>query len=295
MESIEQIMRQAQEALKKQKENGLTESPSKEQEINREDYEILNATSNCRYGKCDGSGIIRLREKKTGVLYDAFCDCHKDEMKNNRLKFADIPTEFTGLTVNSFEVSCYEKESNTQLAKKAKQMVANYIRSFEEFERNGKGIYFYSKTRGSGKTRLAVSLGNVLLNTIGRQVKFITSIDLLQEIKNTYNKETEYTESQIIESVTDVDVLIIDDIGVENKSPWVNEILFGIFDNRMKHRKITIFTSNCEIEKLEHDERLKSRIFKMCIPVKMPEEDVRKAIARKENEELQIRLMEGNQ
>lgn len=254
----------------------------------------MNATSDCRYGKCDGSGIIHLREKKTGVLYDAFCDCHKDEMKNNRLKFADIPTEFTGLTINSFEVSCYEKELNTQLAKKAKQMVANYIRNFEEFERNGKGIYFYSKTRGSGKTRLAVSLGNVLLNTLGQQVKFITSIDLLQEIKNTYNKETEYTESQIVESVTDVDVLIIDDIGVENKTPWVNEMLFGIFDNRMKHRKITIFTSNCEIENLNHDERLKSRIFKMCIPVKMPEEDVRKAIARKENEELQIRLMEGN-
>ncbi|WP_304508946.1 ATP-binding protein [Anaerotignum sp.] len=253
----------------------------------------MNATSDCPYGQCDGTGIIHLVEKKTGILYDAFCQCHKDAMQKNRLKFADIPTEFTGLTVNSFEVNCYENESNTQLARKAKQMTANYIRSFEEFERDGKGIYFYSKTRGSGKTRLAVSLGNVLLNTIGRQVKFITSIDLLQEIKNTYNKDTEYTESQVIESVTDVDVLIIDDIGVENKTPWVNEILFGIFDNRMKHSKITIFTSNCEIENLEHDERLKSRIFKMCIPIKMPEEDVRKAIARKENEELQIRLMEG--
>lgn len=226
-------------------------------------------------------------------MYDAFCKCHKDAMQKNRLKFADIPTEFTGLTVNSFEVNCYERDSNSQIARKAKQMVANYIRNFAEFEQIGKGLYFYSETRGSGKTRIAVSLGNVLLNTIGRQVKFITSIDLLQEIKNTYNKETEYTESQIINAITSVDVLIIDDIGVENKTSWVNEILFGIFDNRMKHKKITIFTSNCEIENLDHDERLKSRIFKMCIPVKMPDEDVRKSIAKTENEELQFKLMEG--
>lgn len=226
-------------------------------------------------------------------MYDAFCKCHKDAMQKNRLKFADIPTEFTGLTINSFDVNCYESDANSLLARKAKQMVANYILNFDDFEQKGKGIYFYSETRGSGKTRIAVSLGNVLLNTIGRQVKFMTSIDLLQEIKNTYNKEAEYTESQIINAITNVDVLIIDDIGVENRTSWVNEMLFGIFDNRMKYKKITIFTSNCEIENLDHDERLKSRIFKMCIPVKMPDEDVRKAIARKENEELQIRLMEG--
>lgn len=293
MESIEQIMRRAQQELKKQKENDLTESPSKECEINREDYRILNASSDCPYGQCDGTGVIHLVEKKTGNMYDAFCKCHKDLMQKRRLKFADIPTEFTGLTVNSFEVNCYEQEENSLLAKKAKQMVANYIRHFEEFEHLGKGLYFYSKTRGSGKTRLAVSLGNVMLNTIGRQVKFITSIDLLQEIKNTYNKETEYTESQIIEAITNVDILIIDDIGVENKTSWVNEILFGIFDNRMKHKKNTIFTSNCEIEDLEHDERIKSRLLKMCIPIKMPEEDVRKSIAKTENEELQFKLMEG--
>ncbi len=214
-------------------------------------------------------------------------------MQSNRLKFANIPTEFNGLTINSFEVNCYQEDFNRQIAKKAKQMVANYIHGFDEFAQTGKGLYFYSEKRGSGKTRLAVSLGNVLLNKIRRQVKFITSIDLLKEIKNTYNEESEYTESQILETITNVDVLIIDDIGVEKKSPWVNEILFGIFDNRMKYRKITIFTSNCEIENLEHDERLKSRILKMCIPVKMPEEDVRKNIAKSENEELQMRLMEG--
>ena len=125
------------------------------------------------------------------------------------------------------------------------------------------------------------------------QVKFITTLDLLKEIRNTYNKNTQYTESQLIESINSVQVLIVDDIGVEQPTNWVNEMLFSIFDTRMKYNKITIFTSNCSIENLQHDERLKSRIFKMAIPVKMPEEDVRKGQSKRDNEELQNILLRG--
>ena len=252
---------------------------------------MLNASSDCPYGKCDGSGMVQLINDDTKEIYCKVCKCAEDKNQKNRLKFANIPSEFEKLTVNSFDTRCYSSATSNDVAAKAKTMVANYIREYAEFEELGKGLYFYSETRGSGKTRLAVSLGNVLLNSIKRQVRFITSTDLLKEIKNTYNKDTEYTESQIIEAINRVDVLIIDDIGVERPSVWVNEILFGIFDNRMKYKKITIFTSNCRIEELNHDERLKSRLAKMCIPVKMPDEDIRKVFAKSENERLQERLL----
>lgn len=252
---------------------------------------ILNASSDCPYGKCDGRGMVQLINDDTKEIYCKVCQCAEDRNQKDRLKFANIPSEFEKLTVNSFDTRCYSTAISNDVATKAKTMVANYIREYAEFEELGKGLYFYSKTRGSGKTRLAVSLGNVLLNSIKRQVRFITSTDLLKEIRNTYNKETEYTESQIIEAVNQVDVLIIDDIGVERPNPWVNEIMFGIFDNRMKYKKITIFTSNCQIEELNHDERIKSRLAKMCIPVKMPDEDMRKNFAQSENERLQERLL----
>lgn len=235
--------------------------------------------------------MVQLMDEKTKEMFFKICQCAEDRNQKDRLKFADIPSEFEKLTVNSFDTKCYSNSANNDLAARAKTMVANYIKNFGEFEELGKGLYFYSEVRGSGKTRLAVSLGNVLLNTVRRQVKFITSMDLLKEIKSTYNKETEYTESQILEGINQVHVLIIDDIGVEKPTAWVNEILFSIFDNRMKHKKITIFTSNCKIEELNHDERLKSRLAKMCIPVKMPDEDIRKAFAKTENEILQDKLL----
>ena len=256
-------------------------------------WKILNATSDCSYKKCDGSGQIQMLNETTGEFKVQYCKCREEKIYNDRLKCANVPEEFGALTVNSFNTNLYKKEESKNIASNAKTMIVNYVKSFGKFQDLGKGIYFYSATKGSGKTRLAVSLGNVLLRNLKQQVKFITSSDLLKEIKNTYNKDSKYTESQLVDSINKVNILIIDDIGVERPTNWVNEMLFSILDNRMKYNKVTIFTSNCSVEKLEHDERLKSRLTKMCIPIKMPEEDMRKSLAYKENESLQDMLL-GN-
>lgn len=254
-------------------------------------YKILNASSNCPYNKCDGSGISLVVNETTKETKGIYCKCREEKIFNNRLQFANIPNEFTSLTINSFDTELYKSQESKNIAAAAKKMTANYIREFEKFQEIGKGLYYYSDTKGSGKTRLAVSLGNVLLKIYKKQVKFITCSDLLKEIKNTYNQDTKYTESQLIESINNVDVLIVDDIGVEKLTSWVNEMLFSIFDNRMKYKKITIFTSNCIIEDLEHDQRIKSRLTKMCVPIKMPEEDIRMCLSKEENRELQDLLL----
>lgn len=266
----------------------------KEQLKNTEEHwEILNATTDCPYGECDGSGMTWLKNNKTFETKARYCKCREEKIQNQRLSFANIPKEFSELTINSFDVNIYSKNINKELACSAKKITANYVKNFETFEAKGKGLYYFSETKGSGKTRLAVSLGNALLSVKHKQVKFITTLDLLIEIKNTYNKGSEFTESQLIESITGVNILIIDDIGVEQPKAWVNEILFNIFDTRMKYNKVTIFTSNCALEQLNHDDRLKSRIFKMAIPIKMPEEDIRKIQSKEENRMLQDLLLNG--
>ncbi|MEY8763401.1 MULTISPECIES: ATP-binding protein [Clostridium] len=287
-------MKQIIQDLKREQPKMRENDSSKEQKkLPGDIWKILNATSDCPYHMCDGSGIIFMQNRETLETKAKYCKCKEQLIYSQRLQFANIPSEFSSLTVNSFDTQIYKTQADRETAKTAKIMTANYIKSFEKFREKAKGLYYYSSTRGSGKTRLAVSLGNALLKVRHMQVKFITTLDLLKEIRNTYNKNTQYTESQLIESINSVQVLIVDDIGVEQPTNWVNEMLFSIFDTRMKYNKITIFTSNCSIENLQHDERLKSRIFKMAIPVKMPEEDVRKGQSKRDNEELQNILLRG--
>lgn len=88
-------------------------------------------------------------------------------------------------------------------------------------------------------------------------------------------------------------MLVIDDIGVERPSAWVNEKFYEIINGRMVEMRITFFTSNCEIENLLLDERIKNRIIKMALPVPFPEESVRTLLARAEKSELYKVLLSG--
>ena len=203
-------------------------------------------------------------------------------IQNNMLKFAMIPTEFEGMTVNSFDTSFYEGHEREK-AITAKKIIASYIQNFEKMQELGKGLYLYSRQRGSGKTRLAVSTGNAIIKAYKQRVRFITTLDLLGSIKETYNDESKYTEQKLVGEYCEIPVLILDDVGVENTKPWVSEIFFKILDTRMTYRKITIVTSNLSIDNLKHDERIKSRLEKTSIVVQMPEQDIRRKIGQQEN------------
>lgn len=243
--------------------------------------------SKCPYNKCDGNGLI-LIDGENGTI----CQCQYDKSLESKLMFANIPEEFKDLTVNSFDVGMYSKEDSIQKAIIAKKAAVNFIKNYEEFKEQGKGIYYYSDIKGSGKTRLATSIGNALIKTRKIGVKYITTFDLLSEIKNTFNKNSEISESELIKAIKEIEVLILDDVGVEDPTPWVKTIFYGILNGRMISKKVTIFTSNSTIDELKHDDRVKSRIEKMAIPIHFPEESVRTKIAKTENEELQKLLLE---
>ena len=251
---------------------------------------MKNTTSKCNI--CDGSGWIF----DAGSNSARKCQCYEEIVQANRLKFAMIPEEFQNLTVASFDTSLYSYE-NREIAVLAKKTVAGYIKQFEKMQEMGKGLFLHSATRGSGKTRLIVSCGNALIKTYRQRVRFITTLDLLGKIRETYNRKKNddeaYTEQQLLNEFCEIPVLILDDIGTEKDSPFVTEIFFKILDTRMTHRKVTLITSNLTIEELKHDERIKSRLRKMCIRVQMPEEDIRKQLGAQENDDLINMLLGG--
>lgn len=246
-------------------------------------------TSKCPYGTCDGSGIIMISDKYETAK---FCRCYYDSIIDKKLEFANIPENFQNLTINSFDVNIYKDNRDKEKAILARRMAANYVKNYETFKEQGKGLYLYSETKGSGKTRMAISVGNALVKTKALSVRYSTTIDLLNEIKKTFSKDSDITESKLIDSIKKIDVLILDDIGVENSTPWVKTIFYSVLDGRMDNNKVTIFTSNLSVEELNYDDRLKSRIEKMAIPIEFPNEDIRCKIARAENKGLR-KLLEG--
>lgn len=113
-------------------------------------------------------------------------------------------------------------------------------------------------TYGVGKTHLAAAVGNLRLKR-GDTVLFLTAPDLLDMLRKSYgatDRSDDYNHT--LERITQVDMLIIDDLGAENPSPWAKEKLFQMLDHRYSRRLPTVITTNVALERL--DPRLHSRM-----------------------------------
>lgn len=261
--------------------------------------EIIHPAYKCQ--KCRDSGYYETTVD--GYYYMRECECGKikRERMERKLKFANIPKEFEGQTVENFRVDCYTTPENRELAEMAKHLAQRYVDKFPEIqETTGKGLYFHSSIKGSGKTRLAVSIANDIIRRYGIPAKFATTIGILDQIKATWGERSRerdgadqaQTEEKLVRDIVSVPVLVIDDIGVEQPKSWVDERFYNILNGRMTEKRITIFTSNQRIGELKLDDRIVSRIDKMAMPIEFPAESVRATIARKENSDLLRRLLE---
>ena len=148
----------------------------------------------------------------------------------------------------------------------------------------GKGLYLWSETKGSGKTMLAAALANELINEHKRYVKFATSLDILDEIKATYGRrnydENESAESKLLKDLVSAEFLIIDDFGTERATDWAGEKFYQIVNKRYINKKVTFFTSNYDLKTLNYDDRITNRIRERCYIIHFPEESVREYKAR---------------
>lgn len=263
--------------------------------------EILTSPSeSCPYHKCDGSGRIWIKDwskrhqKNVVDEWQEECDCYEQMLKqreiDRKLDLSGIPPIFTDATVRSFQTDIYKLEDSKEIASAVKTAAINYVKNFELISENGKGLYLYSSVKGSGKTRLASSIANALVSQHGADIAFVKSMGLMAQIKKTYTKDSELTESDVIASYRQVGVLIIDDLAIKNASPFEERVLYDVTDYRLEHKKPTIFTSNVPVESLENfypGGRVNKRVKKMTIEIYMPEESIRDLEAEQENEDLE--------
>lgn len=166
---------------------------------------------------------------------------------------------------------------DSQYRGKAYEVAKQYAESFgiETF----RGLLFYGRA-GSGKTHLACSIARYLIEQKQVGVKFVRIVDLLCDIRKTFDENENYrteNESELVRKYTRVPLLILDDLGSEKTTDWVRQILYQIIDERWLEQMPIIVTSNLNLEELEarFEERIVSRIACMCRLVESREYDYR--------------------
>lgn len=130
---------------------------------------------------------------------------------------------------------------------------------------------------GSGKTFLAAAIANALTEQ-GQQVLFLVVPDLLDELRATYDKRTETTEFDLLDTAREIPFLILDDLGAHNYTDWTRNRIYSILNFRMNEQLPTVMTTNLSLQELEDylGERTTSRLVQMSRVFRLTsEQDIR--------------------
>ncbi|MCU6736475.1 ATP-binding protein [Diplocloster agilis] len=232
----------------------------------------------------DCQGTTWILDKKTNSVTP--CKCRDKTIMDRRLRFAALPEAFREMDLKTFRTDIYQIPESRDKIKGACQVIKTYLDNFSQMQGRGIGLYMWSNAKGSGKTRMAASIANYLMREKGVQVKFSTSLNIIQEIKNTWDDKEKKSESRLLDALSTAEVLIIDDFGMEQLTAWINSKFFQVLNERYINNRVTILTSNIPFENLEYDDRITDRIGEKMLKIAFPEESIRKIISKNNNAQM---------
>lgn len=209
--------------------------------------------------KCDGYGNIIT---PNGIKD---CECKIKAGIVSNLIAAKIPPMYEQKDFDHFKTNSASRKRVLETAKK-------YV---AEYQPNGNGLLFIGET-GTGKTHLAVAILQELIQKQYAGV-FYNIITLLDELRASYNSQDESEQWEIIDRVRDTSILVLDDLGAEKTSGWVNDRLYAIINYRYENKKTTIVTSNKSHAELNDQigNRIISRLVEMCRVIPFQGKDYR--------------------
>ena len=154
--------------------------------------------------------------------------------------------------------------------------------SILKFISNGNNLYIYSANCGNGKTSWAIRLMYSYFDKIWHKscfdckALFVSVPKFLYNCKRSISQDVKGFE-ELCNLISEVDLVIWDDIGEMKASDYEHQILFQYIDDRINSKKSNIYTSNKNKEQLEDvlGVRLASRIYNCSECIEFLEEDKR--------------------
>jgi DNA replication protein DnaC len=196
--------------------------------------------------ECGGRGWVI--ESDGGAGRARRCDCQERDRVSRLLSGAGIPSRYLHCRLTNFHISSSASRTDPQLQrarKVAEQYADEFIQEGGAFRRSG---LLFVGPPGVGKTHLAVGLLRELVERYRVQARFVEFTSLLAEIQSSFDPDSPASKSKILDPLVNAELLVLDELGGQQTTPWVRDVLYLLVNGRYTRRLPTLFTTNYRLD-----------------------------------------------
>ncbi|MBO9532418.1 MAG: ATP-binding protein [Solirubrobacteraceae bacterium] len=208
----------------------------------------------CPYDRCGGTGFVYDEERN--IATD--CECRPQMLAAARAAKlrGRIPERYRHVDFGTPPVS--------DMPRSVVRVVERYVDELDARLAEGRGLWFEGP-HGTGKTTLGMLVSKRAL-AAGKSVAVYSVPRLLAELRDTFDDDAEMSATQLIDRLTAVELLHLDDLGAERTSPWVLEQLYSLINARYEAERAILVTTNLDREQLieQIGARSVSRLTEIC-------------------------------
>jgi DNA replication protein DnaC len=248
------LMERIDKPLKKTAENIRKGSMATSENFDSADIDHTWGNPDCPI--CNGIGFIRkdvpVDDPEFGKLQ--VCACRKTSIaraNHERLFKLSNLEAFRDKTFDTFN-----PHGRVGIGEKQVESIQWAFNHSNQFARTQKGWLLLMGDYGTGKTHLAAAVANFAVE-MGVSTLFLTVPDLLDWLRFSYSS-TEETFEKRFEEIRNIELLVLDDMGTQNATPWAEEKLYQIINYRYVNKLPLVVTTNLQLVEIEG--RIRSRL-----------------------------------
>lgn len=203
--------------------------------------------------------------KDTGSHDNKWCECYYEKMQKLMQKKSNINVEKMH-SFDKYDISLYPDTLNPEYGASPRDIaknIYNVSKRYANFDTAiPKQLLFYGST-GLGKTFTSECIAREFIKN-GKDVYYTSAPRLFSVFEDyKFGRNTTAEAKRIIDHISSVDLLIIDDLGTEFRTQYTDSILFDIINSRTNENRHMIISTNLNPTQLEpiYSQRISSRIL----------------------------------